>query len=149
MRSRPLARRWPRTCFCTLGTVVATLVAPPREFFGRLREDAVALWPVLFALVLVMLLGVILGGVYGATEKRWPGAPDWLRGLAFSALPFVLSMLVLVPTIVRSDTASPLWLLAVVSEAVRWAFYGVLLGLVYPVFRARRAKEVERTAAAF
>jgi membrane protein DedA with SNARE-associated domain len=128
------------------GPVIATLASPPRALFGRLREDTVALWPLLLALALVTLLGLIWGAMYGVANKRWSRAPDWLRGLAFSAFPLALSMLVLVPAIARNDAASPLWLLTLVSEAVRWATYGVLLGLVYPVFQTRRA-EGARTAA--
>jgi membrane protein DedA with SNARE-associated domain len=123
------------------GPVVATLGSPPRVPFGRLAEDTVMLWPLLFALVLVTLLGLILGAMYGAIQMQtgWSRAPDWLRGVAFSAFPLALSLLVLAPTIVGHDGASPFWLLAVIGEAARWATYGVLLGLVYPVFQARRA----------
>ena len=126
------------------GPVAATLASPPRTLFGRLREDAPAVWPLLLSVVLVTLLGVIWGAVYGATEERWSSAPDWLRGLVFSAFPLGLSVVVLVPTFLSNDVTRSLALLAVLGEAVRWVTYGVLLGLVYPVFRSRRAPLVRR-----
>jgi hypothetical protein len=35
---------------------------------------------------------------------------------------------------------APTWLVLAVGEAIRWAIYGVLLGLIYPIFRARRTR---------
>jgi hypothetical protein len=51
----------------------------------------------------------------------------------------MISLLVLAPALVRGDVPGEVWLVITIGESVRWAVYGVLLGLIYPIFSARRA----------
>jgi hypothetical protein len=122
------------------GPVVIELLSAPRDLFGRASRDGAALWSLIGGIALIVLLGVAWGAAYGASERRWlPRAADWLRGLTFAVLPLVSSLLVVAPALVRSDVPGEVWLLITIGESVRWAVYGVLLGLIYPIFRARRA----------
>jgi uncharacterized membrane protein YeiH len=91
--------------------------------------------------VFAVVLGVLGGAIYGVAADRWvPGWPDWLRGAVFATLPFIGALLLLVVmAVARGGEPQQTWILAVVGEALRWAIYGVFLGLVYPVLRARRA----------
>jgi membrane protein DedA with SNARE-associated domain len=65
--------------------------------------------------------------------------PDWLKGLAFSALPMLVSLLVVMPALGLGffgiGTTGPV---ALTGEAIRHAAYGLLLGLIYPIFVSRR-----------
>jgi membrane-associated protein len=94
----------------------------------------------LASIVVETILGVVWGSTYGAVEGRFaPARPDWLHGLVFAALPLVVSLLVLTPlSLGQRDEMSAPWLVVALGEAIRWAGYGVLLGLIYPIFRARR-----------
>jgi hypothetical protein len=83
----------------------------------------------------VVLVGVLWGVLYAGLDLRW-GAnwPDWLRGLSFAMVPFGALLM----------AAEPAEWLAGVNEALRWAVYGALLGLIYPVLRARRVVAVAK-----
>jgi hypothetical protein len=84
------------------------------------------------------LLGIAAGMVYGLEEGRWAtGWSDWLRGLLFATLPFVLIMLVQLLIVLQLDRPPSTWIIVGIGEAIRWGGYGVLLGLIYPVLRTR------------
>jgi membrane protein DedA with SNARE-associated domain len=85
------------------------------------------------------LLGIVAGVVYALQEGRWAsGWSDWLRGLAFATLPFILIMLVQLLVFLQFDRPPSTWVVLGIGEAIRWAAYGALVGLIYPVLRTRR-----------
>jgi hypothetical protein len=84
------------------------------------------------------LLGIAAGMVYGLEERRWATERnDWVRGLLFAMLPFVLIMLVQLLIVLKLDRPPSTWIVVGIGEAIRWGAYGVLLGLIYPVLRTR------------
>jgi membrane protein DedA with SNARE-associated domain len=88
-----------------------------------------------------VILGVAWGSIYAAGEAHRPlDWPDWLHGLVFATLP-LLGAVLLLGTLTIAVGAEPqqTWLVAATAESIRWALYGIFLGLSYPVFRARRA----------
>jgi hypothetical protein len=99
-------------------------------------------------IVAVVILGVVAGMGYGAGEERLAtGWPDWLHGLAFAVLLMVVSLLLVTPLVLLHRGESPVtWLVAALGEAFWWAVYGVLLGLIYPLLRTRRAAAAEPVA---
>jgi hypothetical protein len=102
---------------------------------------------VLTSIVFVTVLGVFCGSIYGAIENRFGATwPDWLHGLAFAALPLVVSLLLLTPLFLFNRGPPATWLIAAVGEAMWWTMYGVLLGLIYPLFRAGGAERAEPMA---
>jgi membrane protein DedA with SNARE-associated domain len=88
----------------------------------------------------VVLFGVVWGSLYGLFDRRYfESLPDWLHGLVFAAIPFASTLLTsLLAYVARGQELSE-WLFEGLGELVRWALYGVLVGLIYPIFRARRA----------
>jgi hypothetical protein len=88
-------------------------------------------------LVMPLVAGVGWGGVYAVwTEPRLPG-PDASRGLLFAFVPYLVSGGLLAPLLVHVTDASHVAPVALFAEAVRQAFFGLILGLAYPVLRAR------------
>jgi membrane protein DedA with SNARE-associated domain len=86
-----------------------------------------------------VMFGIGWGVVFALDDGRSLGEwRDWLRGLAFATLPFVLVMLVGLRVTRQTDQSLMAALLLGVTEALRWGAYGVLLGLIYPVLRTRR-----------
>jgi membrane protein DedA with SNARE-associated domain len=131
------------------GPLAAALLATPRDLLPRLFGRSTDLWTVLGLMVLLVLLGVVWGAAYGAGEQRWlPSARDGLRGLVFALLPLAVSLVVLSGTLVRSGQSGTGWLLAALGELLFWAVYGMLLGLIYPVLRARGARPAAAADAA-
>jgi membrane protein DedA with SNARE-associated domain len=65
--------------------------------------------------------------------------PDWLKGLAYAAMPMLVSLLVVMPVLGLGffgvGSTGPV---ALTGEAIRHASYGVVLGLIYPIFVSRR-----------
>jgi membrane protein DedA with SNARE-associated domain len=121
------------------GPLAVVLLAAPGNVATLLQSVPVGLVYVLGSIVVVVVLGVVWGASYGLGEGRWlPAWPDWLSGLAFAALPLGLTLLLASLALVPAVQSQTPWLVALVGEAVRWAIYGVLLGLIYPIFRARR-----------
>jgi membrane-associated protein len=119
------------------GTIVEQTAA--RLAFALAREVQPIL---LFAAVpLFVIVGVLWGAVYGMWgESSLPPAwPDWSKGLAFASIPFALSVLLVMPLLglglLGVDATGPV---AATGEFVRHAAYGLLLGLLYPVFRSKR-----------
>ena len=84
------------------------------------------------------LLGIAAGMVYGLEERRWATEwNDWVLGLLFAMLPFVLIMLVQFLIVLQRDRPPSTWIIVGIGEAIRWGAYGVLVGLIYPVLRTR------------
>ena len=101
---------------------------------------------VLFVAVPAYLaVGTMWGAVYGAwIEPRVPPRwPDWERGFAFAGIPLLVSLLFVLPVLGLGffgvGATGPV---ALTGELLRHAAYGVMLGLMYPVFRARRPIKV-------
>jgi hypothetical protein len=92
-----------------------------------------------------LFVGVLWGAVYGlVAETLLPASwPDWLKGLAFSVLPLMVSLGVAMPLIgLGFFGVGATGAVAVTGELMRHAAYGVVLGLLYPVFRLRRPVKV-------
>ena len=89
-----------------------------------------------------LAVGVLWGGLYGLVDPRWasPGVPDWIRGLVFALAPLLVSVVLVMPLLglgfLGVGVTGPV---ALVGETLRHVTYGVLLGLMYPVLRARRS----------
>jgi hypothetical protein len=120
------------------GPIAAALVGGNGEV-----DEVVAFSSVLNSvtrLVGTVVLGTIWGCIYAAADERWVIEwPEWLRGMAFAALPFgVLVLTELIVLIVRSQLTSN-WIISALGDVLSWGVYGLLLGLIYPVWRARRA----------
>jgi hypothetical protein len=87
---------------------------------------------------------VLWGALYGLWgESRLPVHADWVRGLAYAALPLSVSIFIAMPIVglgfLGIGATGPV---ALVGEIIRHATYGVLLGLIYPVLRTRRSVRV-------
>jgi hypothetical protein len=88
----------------------------------------------------VVAFGVVWGTLYGLLDRQFASdLPDWLHGLVFAAVPFASTLLASLFAYLVRDQALSEWLFEALGEMIRWALYGVLVGLIYPVFRARRA----------
>lgn len=92
-----------------------------------------------------LAVGVLWGAVYGLVVAKWfPIAwPDWLTGLIYASIPLAVSLGLAMPLLGLGffgvGATGPV---AVTGELIRHAAYGLLLGLMYPVFRARRPVKV-------
>jgi membrane protein DedA with SNARE-associated domain len=123
------------------GTIVEQTAA--RLAFALARD----VQPVLLFIAVpgFLLVGVLWGAVYGLwgdhlVPTEWP---DWQRGLAFAALPFAASLLIAMPLLGMGFLGiGATGVVAATGELIRHAAYGVLLGLLYPIFRARRPVRV-------
>lgn len=100
------------------------------------------------AVPLFLAVGVLWGVIFAGWVEPWFGThllnrPDWLRGLIFACLPLAVSLAVVMPVLGMGffgvGATGPV---ALVGELLRHAMYGVLLGMVYPVLRARRVVRV-------
>jgi membrane-associated protein len=91
-----------------------------------------------------LAVGVLWGAVYGAwVEPALNVSSDWLAGLAFAVLPLLISLLVVMPLLgLGFFGVGATGIVALMGETIRHAAYGILLGLIYPVLRARRAVRV-------
>ena len=105
---------------------------------------------ILESLLGTVLFGIVWGVVYAIEDGRLgTGRSDWLRGLSFAALPFALVMLLQLIVVVQRDRPGTAWGILGPGEVIRWIAYGVLVGLMYPVLRARRVQAIaERPSAA-
>jgi hypothetical protein len=89
-------------------------------------------------LVVPILAGVGWGGLYAAwAEPRLKG-PDAVRGLLFAFVPFLVGGGLLAPLLVQVEDATHVAPVALFTEIARQAFFGLILGLAYPVLRARQ-----------
>jgi membrane protein DedA with SNARE-associated domain len=114
------------------GTVIALVARFPAEILYFLTLIAV-----------VTALGIVWGVLYGAFENHFPSRlSDWQQGLLFAAFPLIVSLLGVVPVVVYSGV-DPVWrwLTAAAAEALLWAVYGILLGLMYPIFNTSASSE--------
>lgn len=97
-----------------------------------------------------LVVGVLWGALYGLVDNRpWlAGWSDGVRGLAFSVLPLLVSLAVVMPVLgLGLFGVGATGGVALVGETLRHAVYGVLLGLLFPVFRSRRPIKVVARAA--
>jgi membrane protein DedA with SNARE-associated domain len=102
----------------------------------------------------LMLLGaapafVIVGVAWGAVYAQWVEPhvhyADWLRGLSFALVPLSVALLIVLPVLDgATPDPGPLGPLAAISEALRHAFYGITLGVVYPLRLARLPAALRR-----
>jgi membrane protein DedA with SNARE-associated domain len=123
------------------GTIVEQTAA--RLAFALARD----VQPVLLFMAVpgFLLVGVLWGALYAIWgEALFPSDwPDWLRGLVYSALPLAASLLVAMPLLgIGFLGIGATGAVAATGELLRHAAYGVLLGLLYPIFRARRPVRV-------
>jgi hypothetical protein len=97
-------------------------------------------------LVVPLITGVGWGGVYAAwIEPRFRGA-DPVRGLVFAFVPFLVSVGLLAPLLSEVQDLTHVAPVAVFAEVVRQAVFGLILGLAYPVLRARHPSNRPVTA---
>ncbi|HEY3058437.1 MAG TPA: DedA family protein [Chloroflexota bacterium] len=89
-------------------------------------------------------VGMLWGAVYGAWgEAMLPFQWDWLNGLVYAVLPLLTSLLVVMPLVgLGFFGVGSTGVVALIGETIRHMAYGVLLGLLYPVLRARRSVRV-------
>ena len=70
---------------------------------------------------------------------------DWLSGLRFALVPLSVALLIVLPVLDgATPDLGPLGPLAAISEALRHAFYGMTLGVVYPLRLARLPAALRR-----
>jgi membrane protein DedA with SNARE-associated domain len=123
------------------GTIVEQTAA--RLAFALARD----VQPVLLfvAVPAYLAVGVLWGALYGVWgEDRLPARwPDWQKGLIFAGVPLLVSLVLVMPLLglgfLGIGATGPV---AFAGELIRHAAYGVLLGLLYPIFRARRPVKV-------
>jgi hypothetical protein len=90
-------------------------------------------------------VGVLWGALYARWGEAWlPGGwPDWLKGATFAVIPLMVSLGLVMPLLGLGffgvGATGPV---AAVGELIRHAVYGLLLGLLYPIFRQRRPIKV-------
>jgi membrane protein DedA with SNARE-associated domain len=104
------------------------------ELSRTLARDATSgiLW-----LAVPLIAGIGWGAVYAVwAEPRLPG-PDAVRGLVFAFVPFVVGSVLLAPLLTQMRDAMQLAPVALLTEAARQLCFGLILGLGYPVLRAR------------
>jgi membrane protein DedA with SNARE-associated domain len=90
-------------------------------------------------LLVPLVIGIGWGAVYAVwAEPRLPG-PDAARGLLFAFVPYLVTGGLLAPLLVQVTDAAQVAPVALFAEAMRQAFFGLILGLAYPVLRARHA----------
>jgi hypothetical protein len=118
-----LARRLPDTWLAN----AAGQLAQAQDATGGL------LW-----LLLPLLAGAGWGALYAVwAEPRLKG-PDGVRGLQFALVPFLVGGGLLAPLLAHVADSTHLAPVALFTEAVRQGFFGLILGLAYPVLRARQ-----------
>jgi membrane protein DedA with SNARE-associated domain len=89
-------------------------------------------------LVVPLVAGVGWGGLYAMwVESRLMG-PDAVRGLLFALLPFLVGGGLLAPLLAQVGDVMHVAPVGLFTEAVRQGFFGLILGLAYPVLRARQ-----------
>jgi hypothetical protein len=92
-----------------------------------------------------LVVGVMWGALYGGwAEGRLPPRwADWQKGVVYAGLPLLVSVVLVLPVLglglLGLGATGPV---AFTGELIRHATFGALLGLMYPVFRARRPIKV-------
>jgi membrane-associated protein len=119
---------------CMVSNVLLYVGGPiPATFTGGVAEVHEV------RLVATVVVGIAWSSVYAAVDLRWlAGWPEALRGLSFAAIPFGVLIGVQLLAVERDQ---PLWaaLSTAAGDGLRWGVYGLLIGLIYPVLRARGA----------
>ncbi|MGI9149356.1 MAG: DedA family protein [Chloroflexota bacterium] len=111
------------------------------ELSRALARDATGgvLW-----LAVPLIAGLGWGAVYAVwAEPRLPG-PDAVRGMSFALVPFIVGGTLLAPLLTQMQDAMQLAPVAVLTEAARELCFGLILGLGYPVLRARHRPNERR-----
>jgi hypothetical protein len=86
-----------------------------------------------------LIAGVGWGALYAVwAEPRLPG-PDPARGLLFACVPYLVSGGLLAPLLAQMNDPLHVAPVALFAEAVRQAFFGLILGLAYTLVRARHS----------
>jgi membrane-associated protein len=123
------------------GTLVERTAARLAFAFAR---DAQPGW-LFIAVPAFVAVGVLWGALYSVWEHAVlpPTWPDWLKGLGFAILPLTISLGVVMPLLgLGFFGVGATGAVAVTGELIRHAAFGVLLGLLYPIFRALRPVKV-------
>jgi hypothetical protein len=93
------------------------------------------------AVPIYLAVGVLWGVVYGlwGEPRLLRGWADWQKGIVLAGVPLLVSVLVVLPILglglLGLGATGPV---AFTGELIRHALFGAMLGLMYPVFRARR-----------
>jgi len=123
------------------GTLVEQTAARLAFAFAR---DVQPIW--LFVAVPAFLgVGVLWGAVYAIIGQRFLARewPDWLKGMVYALVPLAVSLGVAMPLLgLGFFGVGATGAVAVSGELIRHAAYGVLLGLLYPIFRTKRPVKV-------
>jgi membrane protein DedA with SNARE-associated domain len=88
-------------------------------------------------LVVPLVTDVGWGGIYAAWIEPRLSGPDAARGLVFAFVPYLVSVGLLAPLLAQVQDVTHVAPVALFAEVVRQAFFGLILGLAYPVLRAR------------
>jgi membrane protein DedA with SNARE-associated domain len=125
------------------GPLAGRLLTPSGTVIALVAQFPAELLYFLMLIAVVTALGIVWGLLYGAFENHFPARlADWQQGLLFAAFPLLVSWLGVVPVVVYSSADSQWrWMSAAAAEAVLWAMYGLLLGLIFPVFNASARHE--------
>jgi membrane-associated protein len=110
----------------------------PAEAAGQLSSvlarDATGgvLW-----LVVPIMAGVGWGALYAVWAEPRLAGPDLVRGLVFALLPLLVDAGLLAPVLGQVADLTRVAPVALVTEFLRQACFGLILGMAYPVLRAR------------
>ncbi|MBV9170790.1 MAG: VTT domain-containing protein [Chloroflexi bacterium] len=120
------------------GPIAGRLLTPSGTVIALVSRFPAELLYVLTLIVVVTALGIAWGVLYSGFEDRYAARlRDWQQGLLFAVFPLGMSLLSVLPVVVSSGADSPWrWLSAAMAEALLWALYGSLLGLMYPIFNS-------------
>jgi len=95
-------------------------------------------------LVVPMVAGIGWGGVYAVWAEPRLRGPDVVRGLEFALVPFLVGGVLLAPLLTQMRDVMQVAPVALLTEAARQLCFGLILGLGYPILRARHRPETSR-----
>jgi hypothetical protein len=84
-----------------------------------------------------IMAGVGWGALYAVWAEPRLAGPDAARGLVFALLPLLVDAGLLTPVLGQVADVTRVAPVALVTEFLRQACFGLILGLAYPVLRAR------------
>jgi hypothetical protein len=90
-----------------------------------------------------LVTGVGWGGVYAAWIEPRLAGPDAARGLLFAFVPYLISVGLLAPLLAQVQDLTHVAPVALSADAVRQAFFGLIVALAYAVLRARHPSNRE------